>query len=133
MVNFLRCGVKRAFSRLLVSMVVGFLQSLVPATPGNIGAAFLRPVYEDLHQLSMTPMPNTRKAYFSSMELSQRSQLCLEWWVEALSCGLSKQTRPQDVATLGVTWGDGSGTGAGGTFNFTSSLLVTVEKPSCSI
>ena len=125
MIHFLQSGVKHTFSRLLISMVVGFLQSLVPATPGNIGAAFLRPVYEDLHQLSTTPMPNTRKAYFCSMDLGEKSQLCLEWWVKALSCGLSKQTRPQDVATLGVTWGDGSGTGAGGTFNLASSLLIT--------
>ena len=44
--------------------------------------------------------------------------------MDALSCGLSKKIRPQDVATLGVTWGDGSGTGAGGTFNLASSHIV---------
>ena len=59
------------------------------------------------------------------MELSEQSQLCLEWWSEALTCGLSKQTRPHDVATLGVTWGDGSGTGAGGNFNLASSLAIS--------
>ena len=59
MIHFLRAGVKPNFSRLLISMVIGFLQSLVPATPGNIGASFLRPVYNDLHQLSATPMANT--------------------------------------------------------------------------
>ena len=45
-------------------MVVGFLQSLVPATPGNIGASFLRPVYEDLHNLLTEVAPNTKQAFF---------------------------------------------------------------------
>ena len=40
MIHFLQAGVRPTFSRLLVSMVVGFLQSLVPATSGNIGASF---------------------------------------------------------------------------------------------
>ena len=119
--QYLISGVKTTHSRLIVSMVVGFLQSLVPATPGNIGASFLRPVYEDLHTLLNGVYPNTKRAYFCAMDLSQKSQLCLQWWIDALTCGLSRQCQPTDVATLGVTWGDGSGTGAGGTFNLTSS------------
>ena len=31
--------------------------------------------------------------------------------------GLHQVSQPTDVATLGIFWGDGSGTGAGGTFN----------------
>ena len=69
-------GIKPTHSRLIVSMVVGFLQSLVPATPGNIGASFLRPVYEDLHSLLTGVAPNTKKAYFCAMDLSEKSQLC---------------------------------------------------------
>ena len=104
-------------SRLIVSMVVGFLQSLVPATPGNIGATFLRPVYEDLHLLSSRTALQTKESYFYEMDLSERSRICLRWWIDALSLGLHRISQPIDVATLGISWGDGSGTGAGGTFN----------------
>ena len=51
------------------------------------------------------------------MDLSEQSQFCLQWWIDALHCGLSKQCQPTDLATLVVTWEDGSGTGAGGTSN----------------
>ena len=111
-------------SRLLVSMVLGYLQSLVPATPGNIGAALLRPVYFDLHTSATSSLPNTKEAYFSIMDLGDRSRACLQWWVDALSCGLQKQSQPTDVATMGVAWGDGSGTGAGGTFNHVSPHII---------
>ena len=107
-------------SRLVVSMVTGYLQSLVPATPGNIGAAFLRPIYDDLHSLSIPGLTNTRQAYYQPMTLSTKSNHCLHWWIQALTSGLSHQSQPQDIATLGATWGDGSGTGAGGTFNLVS-------------
>ena len=101
-------------------MVTGYLQSLVPATPGNIGAAFLRPIYDDLHAISSTGTANARQAYYQPMSLSPKSNHCLQWWIQALTSGLSHQAQPQDVATLAATWGDGSGTGAGGTFNLVS-------------
>ena len=126
-INYLITGVRSVHSRLIVSMVVGFLQSLVPATPGNIGAAFLRPVYLDLHHLPPKVLPNTKQAYFVPMTLGEKSSICLQWWRNALCNGLSKQVQPQDVSTLGVTWGDGSGTGAGGTFNLVSKAHVTEE------
>ena len=125
MIEYLISGITPTHSRLIVSMVVGFLQSLVPATPGNIGASFLRPVYEDLHSLVTGIAPNTRKAYFCAMDLSEKSQLCLQWWIDALTCGMSKQCQPVDISTLCVTWGDGSGTGAGGTFNLASSTNIS--------
>ena len=116
---------KASWPRLLVSMVVGYLQSLVPATPGNIGAALLRPIYFDLHKLNTTPTSNTKQAYFTLMDLSERSRVCLQWWIDALSCGLHHQSQPTDVSTLGVAWGDGSGTGAGGTFNSLSPHIIS--------
>ena len=39
------------------SIVVKYPQSLVLATPGNICASFLRPVYLDLHQLLPNDIP----------------------------------------------------------------------------
>ena len=118
MIDYLDYGCSHLFARLVISMVVGFLQSLVPATPGNIGASFLRPIYEDLHEFQENDSPGTKKFYFCTMELRQRSRDCLWWWRQALTLGLSRQTQPRDVATIGVSWGDGSGTGTGGTINF---------------
>ena len=118
MIDYLDYGCKHLFARLVISMVVGFLQSLVPATPGNIGVSFLRPIYEDLHEFQENDAPGTKKFYFCTMELRQQSRDCLWWWRQALTLGLSRQTQPRDVATIGVSWGDGSGTGTGGTINF---------------
>ena len=118
MIDYIDHGCDHLLARLIVSMVVGFLQSLVPATPGNIGASFLRPLYEDLHRLQEDDTPGTKKFYFCIMELRQRSRDCLWWWKQALTSGLSRQTQPRDLATIGVSWGDGSGTGTGGTINF---------------
>ena len=70
-------------------------------------------------------MPNTKLAYFTIMDLSERSKVCLQWWIDALSCGLHHQSQPTDVSTLGVAWGDGSGTGAGGTFNTLSPPIIS--------
>ena len=38
---------------------------------------------------------------------------------------MGKQSQPTDVATLGSSWGDGCGTGAGGTFNLASTASTT--------
>ena len=59
------------------------------------------------------------------MNLSMRSILCLQWWMNALALGLSRQSQPTDVATLGCMWGDGSGSDAGGSFNLASPHIVT--------
>ena len=90
--NFLLSGATHQRSRLLVSMVVGYLQSLVPATPGNIGASFLRPVYKDLHNMTTGPTPNTKQSYFKKMSLNEQSRLCLQWWVDALTCDINRQS-----------------------------------------
>lgn len=120
MIGYLENGFNSSFARLIVSMVAGFLQSLVPATPGNIGASVLQPIYNDLHRLQKDDIPGTKQFYYCSMQLSAQSQLGLKWWKDALTLGLSRQTQPKDIATIGVAWGDGSGTGSGGTINFIS-------------
>jgi len=73
MIDYLIHGCHTSFARLIVSMVVGFLQSLVPVTPGNIGASFLQPIYTDLHKLQANDSPGTKAFYYNSMKLSQRS------------------------------------------------------------
>ena len=94
-----------------MSIVVGFLQYLVPATPCNIGASLLQPIYQDLHRPQTNGSSGTKKFYLRTVLLSQASQLCLKWWSDDLKIGMSKQMQPRDVATLGISWGDGTGTG----------------------
>ena len=83
-------------------MVISFLQSLVPATPGIIGATFLRPVYEDLNALVDKSGLQTKQSYYCVMNLSKRSQLCLQCWMDAITLGLNRQSQPTDMATLGI-------------------------------
>ena len=52
------------------------------------------------------------------MELSFRIQYYLYWLRKVLALGLSKQSQPRDIATIGISWGDGSGTRMGDTINF---------------
>ncbi len=122
LISFLERGTRQRFARLTLAMVVGMLQSLVEATPGNIGASFLRGLYQDLHQLEdgSSHLRGTKSFYFTSVSLSVDAQHDLEWWRGALSLGLSKRVRSSLTHMLGVTWGDGSGVGLGGTFNWIS-------------
>jgi len=98
-------------------MVVDFLQSLVPATPGDIGASLLHSLYTYIHRIHDDVPPSTKLFYFSAMDLSDRIQMCLQWWINTLTSGLCRQVKPSDMATIGITWGGGSGSGTGGTFN----------------
>ena len=80
-----------SFARLTLSVVVGVLQSLVEATPANLGASFLRSLYMDLHSLEAPDLRKSRAYYFTSVELSEGALLDLRWWRQALATGLSKQ------------------------------------------
>jgi len=70
---------KRCCSRILLSMIVGCLQSLVPATPDNIGASFLRLLYLDLHRPQPKDAPGTPQFYHTRVCLGPLSLLCLDW------------------------------------------------------
>ncbi len=121
LVHYLRRGTRRCIARLVGAKVIGFLQSLVPATQSNIGNSFLRSLYSDLHSLKDENLIGTTAYYFTPLDLSATSNLELAWWDVALSQGLlSRQSQMPDMGTLGVKWGDGSGTGTGGTFNWVS-------------
>lgn len=121
LVRYIRRGTRRKLARIVGAKVTGFLQSLVPATPSNIGNSFLRNLYNDLHALKDDALVGTTAYYFTPLDYSDGSNLELLWWETALSHGfLSRQSQMPDMGTLGVKWGDGSGTGTGGTFNWVS-------------
>lgn len=119
MTDFILADPHRAFSRLTVAIVAGVLQALVPATQSNIGATFLRAVYDDLHQGLPLEKVGTRASYYLPMLLSEQGLICIRWWRTVLSEGLlSRRFQVLEEATLALAHGDGSGTGTGGTQKF---------------
>lgn len=119
MTDYVLSDPHRSFARLTVAVVAGVLQSLVPATQSNIGATFLRAVYDDLHVGLARELVGTKASYFLPMTLSESGLICFRWWHTVLSEGLlSRRCQVVDEATLALTHGDGSGTGTGGTQKF---------------
>ena len=73
-------------SRLTLVVVTGLLQSMVDATPQQIGQTFLRRLYDHLHQLEeelIQRLPGVAM-YYSRMTLTTNQWLDLDWWEVAL-------------------------------------------------
>ena len=114
-------------SRLSLSALNGNLQALVPATPARIGNTFLRRAYDlvcDCRLDDAAELPDMRwddltppsDILCTCVALSDGSRLDCEWWRTALADRLlARAARPRCAASLAPTWGDGSGTGTGGT------------------
>jgi hypothetical protein len=109
------------FLRLTLAVVVGLLQrqSLVEATPNNSGQTYLCWLYDCLHCLDGLPPNLTPKSfYYTQVELGSEEWLDLNRWKAVLGPGLCHYARSRNQGDLGITWGDGSGTGTSGTFQF---------------
>jgi hypothetical protein len=100
-------------TRLSASILGGLLQSLVDATPSRQGQTYLRSLYDNIHHTSTL---YGRKLYYTKFGLSETARLDLQWWDEFLVLNPGQTSRAGHMRTMGVTWGDGSGTGTGGTF-----------------
>jgi hypothetical protein len=100
-------------TRLSASVLGGLLQSLVDATPSRQGQTYLRSLYDNIHH---TTKLFGRALYLTKFQLSTATLQDLEWWNEFLMLNPGQTSRAGHMRTLGVTWGDGSGTGTGGTF-----------------
>jgi hypothetical protein len=103
---------QRILSRLSASVCGGLLQSLVDATPARQGQVYLRRLYDDVHHTSSL---YGKPLYYSIMELSSDSKADLEWWRIFLELNPGNPSASGSMSSLEVTWGDGSGTGTGGT------------------
>lgn len=102
-----------------MAIVTGVLQSLVPATQSNIGASFLRSLYENLHHNISLDFIGTPELYFIPMNLSSLGVAFLVWWRTVLQEGiLSRRVQMVEKATLALVHGDDSGTGSGRTQKF---------------
>jgi hypothetical protein len=109
-------------------VAVGTLQSLVPATPNAIGASFLHHVYGNIHNETLDNFDDIHDFYDSGLALGALAQADFSWWEQALNSGLREQVQPQDLFTLRVAWGDGSGSGSGGTFDWVDSGKGVLPK-----
>jgi hypothetical protein len=102
-------------ARLGLSVVTGVLQSLVPATAGNIGSNFLASLYSDLHRGMAPNLRGHKSSYYDHVKVSGSSLDEMDWWFRSLQTGLARKSQPSDSKVFSIHFGDGSGTGTGGT------------------
>jgi hypothetical protein len=102
-------------SRLVLAVVVGVLESLVEATPSRIGHTYLRHLQEDLHppEWEGEDLP-----YFSFVALTPPALEDLDFWKWLLDLDVGRRARALRSGSLIPSFGDGSGTGTGGTVNY---------------
>jgi hypothetical protein len=110
----------QSFSRLSLAVATGILQSLVDGTPNRIGMTYLRAQYDVLHPPGA---PLGLAAYCSKTTISAAARSELRWWESFLGSTRGRPSRMLRSATLVPNWGDGSGTGTGGTLGLPAQPL----------
>jgi hypothetical protein len=121
-------GSRAVICRLALAVIVGTLQSLASATPNSIGASFLHHVYLNIHNENLDNFEDIHDFYHSGLALGALAQADFCWWEQALNSGLREQVQPRYFCTLGVAWGNGSGSGSGGTFEWVASGKGVLPK-----
>ena len=114
-------------SKLTLAVAVGKLQSLCPATPQRVGSAYLRSLYNVIHA-DATVNPTDVLYYYQPAIMTDMAWSDLLWWKELLKNNPCHSHRPLYPGALVVPWGDGSGTGTGGSIQFVTN--TTPETPS---
>jgi hypothetical protein len=99
-------------SRLAVAVGNGFLQSLVEGTPARQGQTYLRKLYDKVHELEDT---YGKAMYYTEISLSEECIEDLSWWTTFLRSNTGNPSKAGAAGSLTASWGDGSGTGTGGT------------------
>jgi hypothetical protein len=99
-------------SRLSVAIGNGFLQSLVGSTPARQGQTYLRKLYDKVHELEEI---RGKEMYYTEIWLSEECIEDLQWWLKYLRDNPGNPSKAGAAGSLTATWGDGSGTGTGGT------------------
>jgi hypothetical protein len=112
-INFLeRTNHRGNLVSLSIAAGSGLLQSLVDATPQRLGQTYCCNLYTELHELQDQ---YDKAMYYTTMVLSDRSLEGLSWWHTFLGNNPGNPSRSGTAGTLSVSFGDGSGTGTGGT------------------
>jgi hypothetical protein len=92
---------------LALAVVVGTLQSLVPATHNAIGSSFLHHIYRNINNETLENFGNIQDFYHSGLDVAALAEADFSWWEKALKSGLREKVQPRDICTLGVIWGGG--------------------------
>jgi hypothetical protein len=121
MIDYMAARRTGEVSRLALSVMTGLLQSLVDASPSRMGQTFLRHAYDVIHAPpdDGAELLHPHQRLYSCTLISDAAWADLMWWRAALMRDVSRPARFPGSATLVTTWGDGSGTGAGGTLHTT--------------
>ena len=102
------------FSCLSLAVAAGVLESIAEATPHRIRHTHLRPFHTLVNPsdsgIGIAP-------YYTSTCLTPQVYDCLTWWKKCLLLGQGHIVRPSRSGTLVPMFGDGSGTGTGGTIS----------------
>lgn len=108
-------------SRLVLAVVSGVLESLTEATPSRLGHTYLRNLYDLVHEEGL---PTGAERYYTHAHITTEIKQDLSWWKSILEYDLCRPARGTRAATLVPTFGDGSGTGTGGTIEMPNSEMV---------
>jgi hypothetical protein len=100
-------------SRLCLSVVKGVLESEVDATPARSGHTHLRSLEHTIHPRGWEGLP-----YYLYAQLSPEDVLNLQWWKRILEVNHGQTSRVDNASLLVPSFGDGSGTGTGGTVQY---------------
>ena len=112
MIDYTLAYPDREWSRLALAVLAGVLESLAECTPQRIGHTHLRSLHGLIHQ---EDTGGGLEVYLSTTRLGPEVASDLEWWRDHLTVGEGRVVRAQSSGTLVPTFGDGSGTGTGGT------------------
>jgi hypothetical protein len=88
LLDYLMRGSRTFICRLALAVVVGTLQSLVPATPHDIGASFLHHVHRNIHNETLEIFDDIHDFYHSGLAVGALAQEYFSWWEQALTSGL---------------------------------------------
>jgi hypothetical protein len=102
-------------SCLALSVIVGVLESLVKATPTQIGHLYLKHLQETLHPVGWE---GDNLSNFSCTHFSMAAVHELDLWTWLLQHNQGRQAHATKSGTLVPSFGRGSGTGTGGTIQY---------------
>jgi len=125
MVAHLLSSRDKQVSRLSLVVVTGILESQVSATPARLGHTYLRRMYDAIWASTpLDPSLSAKDRYYQMIDLTDGAWADLLWWQDHLRSDSGCPARPRRTATLVAHFGDGSGTGTGGT----SQTVGTIDR-----
>jgi hypothetical protein len=108
------------FSRLSLAVLAGTLESMVEATPLRLGHTHLCQLHTIIHPEGHSP---GAAIYYTRALLPLLVRADLQWWLTFLAQGRRCTARSTRSAVMIPRFGDGSGTGTGGTLGLPNQPL----------